>query len=126
MIKKRIGNLIKYWSILLAVLLLYALFVRLTGLAIPCLFNLVTHLNCPGCGISRFCMHILALDWGGALHFNYLAPLIVVYIAYIIIYISIKYLRTGSWSLNPKPAWLNYVVLGIIIVWWVVRNILKV
>ena len=39
-------------ALLLAAGLGYALWVRLTGLALPCPFRAVTGLLCPGCGVD--------------------------------------------------------------------------
>ena len=44
----------------------YALFIHWTGLAIPCPIYTVTGLYCPGCGVSRFCLALLRLDFQAA------------------------------------------------------------
>ncbi|MGP1589435.1 MAG: DUF2752 domain-containing protein [Oribacterium sp.] len=45
--------------LLLLLGLLYLVWLRLTGLAVPCAFHSVTGLRCPGCGITRM---LLALS----------------------------------------------------------------
>lgn len=124
--KKRIGNLIKRASIIAGVLGAYALFVHFTGLAIPCIVHLITGFNCPGCGISRFGMSILNFHFAEALHYNYMAPLIIVYVAYVAISTAISYVKTGRWNVVPKPDWLNWAFLGILIIWAIIRNIFRI
>ena len=64
------------WSILkiyvwtLSIGLLYALWIRLTGIGIPCMFYSSTGLLCPGCGISRMFLAMLRLDLAAALQYN--------------------------------------------------------
>lgn len=119
----RIKKLITWGAIALAALIAYALFVHFTGLAIPCLFHTVTRLNCPGCGISRFGISVLQLKWSEAIRYNYMAPLIVIYVAYVIVSASVCYIRTGLWKVTPKPAWLNWVFLALLLIWSIFRNI---
>lgn len=48
----------------------YALFTIFTGIGIPCIFRLLTGYHCPGCGISRFFLHMIHLDFIGAVSQN--------------------------------------------------------
>ena len=41
--------------------LAYYIVTQLTPLRIPCLFQKITGLACPGCGISHFCIRLLNL-----------------------------------------------------------------
>lgn len=50
--------------------LAYYIVTQLTPLRIPCLFQKVTGLACPGCGISHFCIRLLHLDFLGAAREN--------------------------------------------------------
>lgn len=124
--KKRLFHLIKIYLIVLAVMGAYAVFFGITHIGIPCVFRLITHLNCPGCGISHFCLECLRFNFIDAVQFNYAAPFIVIYVAWVIIYTSVTYVRTGSKSLNPKPAWLNIFFLVLLILWGIVRNIVGI
>lgn len=50
--------------------LAYYIVTQLTPLRIPCLFQKITGLACPGCGISHFCIRLLHLDLLGAVKEN--------------------------------------------------------
>lgn len=48
----------------------YYLWLKLTGLAIPCMFRKVTGWLCPGCGITTLIMDLAVLDFAGAYNAN--------------------------------------------------------
>ena len=50
----------------------YFLFIKLTGISIPCPVNLISggKLKCPGCGITRMCLNILKGDFRNAFYAN--------------------------------------------------------
>lgn len=52
--------------ILLFIGLVYYILTQLTSFRIPCLFQKVTGLACPGCGVTHFCIRLLHLDFIGA------------------------------------------------------------
>lgn len=66
----------RFFQILKPVLLLgmaglvYGIFVRYTGLAIPCFFNKVTGFYCPGCGVTRMCVALLQFHFREAFYAN--------------------------------------------------------
>ena len=68
--RRRLSRLLGGAGLLLAAGLAYALWVRATGLALPCPFRAVTGLLCPGCGVTRLCLALLRGDWAGAWRAN--------------------------------------------------------
>ena len=48
----------------------YLIWLRMGGPAVPCLFHLVTGLDCPGCGITRMFLAASRMDFEGALRAN--------------------------------------------------------
>ncbi|MBR0303723.1 MAG: DUF2752 domain-containing protein [Clostridia bacterium] len=102
---------------------LYALFVRLTGLGIPCLFNLVTKLKCPGCGVSRMFLSLFRLDFISAFHHNAaifcLLPLMA-FVAARYAYVYIKYDRIKDRLADTAVIFMTVSLL----VFGVIRNII--
>ena len=123
---RRLAKILKIYIGIAGIFMIYALFVHFTGLGIPCIFRLITGLNCPGCGISRFCLDIMELHFSSAIAHNYAAPFIFFYIIWVLSDTAVRYVRTGIISLNPKPAWINYAFLILIVIWGIIRNILGI
>ncbi len=66
----RLKGVLKNACIILAIGIIYYLFVKITHLGIPCVFNLITGLHCPGCGISRMFISLASLDFKSAFGYN--------------------------------------------------------
>lgn len=108
---------------LLGLGLVYALWVRLTGLAIPCVFHTVTGLLCPGCGVTRMCLALLRLDLAEAWEANTVLLLMLPVLTVLGIRMAVRYIRVGS-TVGPK--WEDaviWVMIALLIIWGVVRNL---
>lgn len=57
-------------GIVLLLGLAYYIVTQLTAFRIPCMFQTITGLACPGCGVSHFCIRLLHLDFAGAAREN--------------------------------------------------------
>lgn len=124
--KKRIAKLalsVLLTACILAVLL--AVFVK-TGISWRCPFNLLTGLNCPGCGSTRAVMEYLKLNFASAFRLNMMFPLEAAYIIYVLTVTAARYVKNGSAAYAPPCKAVDITVLIIIILWWIVRNILSV
>ena len=105
-------------------LLLYIL-ARL-GHPVPCLFNEITGLSCPGCGNTRAALALLRLDFPGMLRHNLLFPLEAGYLLWIYVASAKRYLENGRFSLaTPSPV-VDWCFLAVLLMWWILRNILHV
>ncbi|MBQ7016859.1 MAG: DUF2752 domain-containing protein [Firmicutes bacterium] len=60
----------KIYAVILTVGFSYWLWIRLTGLSIPCLYVITTGLRCPGCGSTRMMLALLRLDFTAAFSYN--------------------------------------------------------
>ena len=63
-------KILRIYGIIILVGLAYWLWIRLTGLQIPCLYLATTGLRCPGCGTTRMLLSLLRLDFGAAFSYN--------------------------------------------------------
>lgn len=103
---------------------LYALFVVRTGLAIPCIFHLVTGYQCPGCGVTRMCVALLQMDFAKAYASNpvlfVLTPIMVlVFLPYVA-----GYVRNGRWEMNRLQNVVLYLCIVVLIGFGIFRNII--
>ena len=110
-------------KILLITILLSSIYLYLNkrfSFYIPCIFHKITHLYCPGCGITRMIISIFKLNFYQAFRYNplmfILAPFLVIYeIIYYINWLQDKYFKI------PKKTW--YILLIITIIYTILRNI---
>ncbi|MBQ3100354.1 MAG: DUF2752 domain-containing protein [Clostridia bacterium] len=63
-------RILKIYGITLTVGLIYYLWIRLTGLSVPCLYYETTGYLCPGCGTSRMFLHLAKFDVTAAFNSN--------------------------------------------------------
>ena len=116
--RKKLRTLI----ILLAAGAGYYIWLRLTGLGIPCVFHLATGLLCPGCGITRMILCLSRGDFSGAFAANAFLLITLPFLAAELIGSAVLYIRG-----RRMPVWNNRLLLvycGALLGWAVIRNIL--
>ncbi len=126
MSRERVGRLKKLVFTAFAALglgLLYAFFVSVTGLGVPCLFRLATGLLCPGCGVSRMCMALLRLDFGAAFEANPAVFCLLPAGAAVAVKICINYVKTGSLDPGKFCNAVLTVMIVALIAFGIVRNL---
>ncbi|MBR0466049.1 MAG: DUF2752 domain-containing protein [Clostridia bacterium] len=118
----RAKKVIKGALILALIGALYALFVHLFHIGIPCPIKLISGFSCPGCGVTRMCMALLRLDFISAYKANKvlfcLLPLLTV-LAARMIYL---YIRKGS-TKDRFSTYLLWIIIAVLLIWGIVRNI---
>ena len=89
-----------------------------------CVFKLLTGYDCPGCGSGRALHSLLHGRVGEALRFN---PILVLALPYAAMLIWLQYFGGGQHFPRLHHAMTNRtaicIALGIILLYWVVRNI---
>ncbi len=98
----------------------YALFL-VDYFSVPCLFETVTGLYCPGCGITRAMISILNFKFIEALEYNKLAYLIIIVIG--IGFYRMFYSYIFQKDLKPIPKVIIYSLLTIFLAYGILRNI---
>ncbi len=63
-------NIFKIYALVLTAGILYYLFIRFTGLSIPCIFYKTTRLLCPACGTTRMCLALFKFNIPLAFKYN--------------------------------------------------------
>lgn len=101
----------------------YAIFVSLTGLAIPCVFHLVTGLQCPGCGVSRMCVSLLHLDFAAAWGYNPALLCLLPFGIAVAADVFVRYVRCGCKRPHRWANVLLWLMLAALLLFGVWRNL---
>ena len=120
---ERRGKVIKGALSLLGIGALYALFVLLTGICLPCPFRLVTHLKCPGCGVTHMFLSLLHLDIKAAFEANAVLLCLLPFMAASACIFIYSYIKKGS-ARNKAAEISVYAMIAVLLVWGVVRNVI--
>lgn len=119
----RLFRLLKTFFAIAAVGLCYAAFVSATGIAVPCVFRLVTGLQCPGCGVSRMCLALLRLDFASAWAANPAIMALLPLGAAVVGDMSVRYVRTGDRKPDKFCNAAMIFMIAALTVFAVIRNI---
>jgi len=123
--KQRAFKVIRNALIILVIGALYAVFVNLTGHSVHCIFRRITGFLCPGCGTTGMCLSLLRFDFKTAFLYNRAVFCMLPFLAFVIgrlIYLYIRYDRRQDKATNI----MCYVMIGVLVVWGVIRNIVKI
>ena len=106
-------------------LLYYYIGIKIVGISIPCFFNKVTGLTCPGCGITFMLVKLLSFEFAEAFHSNPALFCTLPFIAVVLVADKIDYIREG---MRKKRLWKNVIIISataILIVFCIYRNIVE-
>lgn len=111
--------------IISALLLVFIFFLVLAffEIRIPCIFKVLTGLNCPGCGNTRATVALFKLDFKEMLHYNLLYPIEILYILQVGIVTLINYIKKGKFEYKSISLILDISLLVILIAWGIIRNV---
>jgi len=121
---KRLLHVIKICIVLFLILIIYYFINKYTGFYIPCLFHEITGYDCPGCGITRLCFHLINLQIKDAFYDN---PLVFIYLPFIcayFIYLSYLYIYNKKDKILIKiPNIYLIIVIIITLLYGILRNV---
>ncbi|MBO5336261.1 MAG: DUF2752 domain-containing protein [Lachnospiraceae bacterium] len=101
----------------------YGLFVKTTGLAIPCIFHLITGWKCPGCGVTRMCVALLQMDIRGAFYWHPMLLIQLPILGWIFFRNIIAYVKNGVCRLTRLENICVYICIALLLVFTVLRNL---
>lgn len=107
--------------VLIILLIIYGICYLFTGTGFPCIFNKITNLYCPGCGITRMFVSIFHLEIYQAFRFN---PLLFILLILSILYFIFNWI--GNKVFNRQIIINDKIYIGllvVVIVYWILRNI---
>lgn len=122
--KKRLKSVLTVFLSFLTAGLCYALLVIYFDIKIPCMFNSLTGLLCPGCGITRMCVFILKGDFYNAFYSNRLVFILIPLFIYFILIFSIRYIKYGSYKIKPFEKIVILFVIILLVLFGIIRNII--
>ena len=120
--KKRLWRALGMMCIPVAAVGAYALFYNIVGFGIPCMTYEITGYQCCGCGLTRAAGALVRLDFVGAFRHNAAWPLYIGYGIWAVVAMAVPYIKYGRSIDLPKPLWINFVCIGLILSYGVVRN----
>lgn len=122
--KRRIMQAVAVVAAIAAIGFLYAAFIRITGLSIPCPFHSLTGLECPGCGITTACLAVLRGDIRRAWEANAYLFLAAPVIFFIIGRQTIRWIKGGTRRETAFEHACSCILLITAILWGAIRNII--
>lgn len=94
--------------------MLYAVFIKITGISIPCLFREITGLKCPGCGITTFFMNMFRGDIKTAISANPSLVIVLPLLGAVLISVYVK----NSWDIKNGGHYGVYISVFFLIIFW--------
>ena len=99
------------------------MFVKKTGMAVPCVFHLVTGWKCPGCGVTRMCVALLQLDFEGAFSSHPMLFAQMPFLGVIAVRNVYVYIRDGFCRPTKLETIVIYICIVLLIIYAIVRNL---
>lgn len=91
-----------------------------------CVWRVMTGWYCPGCGSQRFLKALLNGHFREAVSYNYMLLVMVPLLLWLFALEIIRWCGVKDVYARLSPPWMGRIVLGVIIGWWILRNILGV
>ena len=122
---QRLRKIMIGMSVCLLLGMLYALWLSLGGPGIPCIFHVLTGLDCPSCGVTHMCMALLRFDIAAAWRAN--AAILCLLPVLLLIAGSMigRYVKTGE---TRPQRWVSVLIWSTIIVlllFGLARNLIR-
>ena len=120
---KELKSVLKRGGIFLLIGTVYLLWCCFSPIRIPCVFNLITGWDCPGCGMTRAMVEIAHLNFGRAMEYNLLSLTVLPVTVLLLVYMEIRYLRTGERKMELPETILVTFMLVVAIGYAILRNV---
>ena len=120
--KRRLKKLLVLVGAALGIGFGYMLFAQLAGWGIPCVFHMITGLQCPGCGISRMFMALARGDILMAARYNLLVLCLLPFGALLACLKARQYVRTGQTPMGKAELVFYIVAFLLCVIFFIVRN----
>lgn len=123
--KKRLLKFIFVSTSLLLAGCAYAFLNQRFGFSIPCMFNKITGLKCPGCGVTRMCLSILHFDFKSAFYHNPAIFCMLPIGVTLMISGAVKYIKHGRYKVSDAENILMIIMIIVLLLFGIIRNIFR-
>lgn len=120
--EERLKNVLRTISVIIVLAGIYYIAVSVMDRGIPCVFRLVTGLECPGCGMTRALRAAAQGDLAGAFRYNVLSVTLLPVFGLYLAGRTVRYVRTGRGDFHPAEIVFLLVCVGICAVYFLKRN----
>lgn len=119
---QRIANVLKGLAAIIVLGFLYLAAFLVWGRGIPCWFNLLTGMQCPGCGMTRAIAQLWRGDVHEALEYNALCISVLPVTCFYMLYRAVRYV-TGDEGFHVWEYGLLIILLAVTARYGIMRNI---
>ena len=119
--KQRIKKILLIYTAAAAVGILYAVFMKITGVGIPCPIYKLFGIKCPGCGMSRFMLSCMQLKFKEAMNYNAAGFFILAYILFAAAILGYRYIIKDTRAFDRLLTAVSIIAGVLGVVWWTLR-----
>lgn len=117
-------RILKQVAITLTIACSYYIWLQITNIGLPCIYNTITGYYCPGCGVTRMFLALLQFDFLQAFKSNSLIFLLLPYGVFSFFRHTIYLYRNGkSYPYKKYHTVILFILLLFTIIFTIARNI---
>lgn len=90
---------------------------------VPCVFKLMTGLNCPSCGVTRMGIAMMHGDFGLAFRYNQLLTVLMPFFAIYILFFTLRYLKSGRTKISRGENIILIIIIIMLLIYGIIRNL---
>lgn len=109
-------------GLILLFFLYYKIYISF-NIGVPCIFKIITGLDCPGCGITRCLFSLVNLDINKAFQYNALVTILIIPFTVYYLYLNYCYVIDKPNKVKNIEHKISFIILILMILFGIYRNI---